>query len=89
MQRSRTARRALGAPPEMGRQVEGVGGRLRVSAIPITVAEPDRADALLAIVVGDLARTPTKRGRKRGPTIRTPMSMVQPGPATFVDGTIP
>jgi hypothetical protein len=66
VQRSRIARPALRPPPETSRRVEGVGGRLRVSAIPITAAEPDRADAVLAIVVGDLARTWAKRSRKRG-----------------------
>ena len=73
VQRSRITRRALAAPPETGRPVEGVGGRLRVSAIPITAAEPDRAEALLAIFVGNLARTWTKRE----PTIRRSRSQAR------------
>jgi hypothetical protein len=57
MPRSGIARRASRGARETGRPPESVGSG----------AEPDRSSAVLALVVGDLARTWTKQRRKRGP----------------------
>ena len=56
--RSGIARRGLGAARQIGRPLEAVGNG----------AKPDRLDAVLALVVGDLARSWTKRSRTRGPS---------------------
>jgi hypothetical protein len=53
------AHRALQDAHETGRPLEAVGKG----------AEPDTLGAVLALVVGDLARTWTKQKRKRGPTL--------------------
>ena len=60
MRRSGKARRGLGAARQTGRPPEAVGSGL----------QPDRSDAVLALVVGDLARIWRKQRRKRGPSSR-------------------
>ena len=54
--RSRIARRGLGAARQTGRPLEAVGNE----------AQSDRLDAVLALVVGDLARSWADRRRTRG-----------------------
>jgi hypothetical protein len=53
------APRALQGACESGRPLEAVGNG----------AEPDRLGAVLALVVGELARTWTKQRSKRGATL--------------------
>src|SRR5437764_1049596 len=60
VRRSGKARRGLGAARQTGRPPEAVGNG----------AKPDRSDAVLALVVGDLARISRKQRRKRGPSSR-------------------
>lgn len=61
MHRSAVTRRAFQGPRELGWPLEAVG----------TAAEPDRFDAVLALIAGDLARAWTKRRRPRGPSSAT------------------
>ena len=60
MHRSGFARRAFQGAREAGRPVEALGNQ----------AQPEGLDAVLALVVGDLARTWTKRRRMRAPSSR-------------------
>lgn len=60
MHRSGVARRELGAVRQAGRPLTAVGNG----------PQPDRLDAVLALVVGDLARSWTKRRRTRRPSSR-------------------
>jgi len=58
--RSGIARSAFQGPRETGRPLEAVG----------TGAEPDRLEAVVALVVGELARSWTRQRRKPGPSSR-------------------
>ena len=60
MHPSGVARRELGAVRQAGRPLTAVGNG----------PQPDRLDAVLALVVGDLARSWTKRRRTRRPSSR-------------------
>jgi len=62
VQRSGVGHRALQGTCEPRWPLEAVG----------TGPEPDRLDAVLALIVNDLARIWTKQRRKRGPTLATP-----------------
>ena len=68
MQGSRVARRALHGAFHTGRPRERVG----------TGADADRASAVLALVVRDLARTWTKQRRTKEPTLTTVASAMRP-----------
>jgi hypothetical protein len=67
MHRSGLDRSALQGARDSGRPLAAVG----------SLAQPERWDAVLALVVRDLARTWTTRRRMRGPTSRK-METVEP-----------